>query len=178
VNPVKNGGKFKGSNYAEFSLILNVKYADLNIISGGQTGVDRAALEFAMEHNFNYGGFCPNGRIAEDGRIPRCYNLIEIPESDYSYRTKLNVFQSDGTLIIYNKKIKNGTYYTYKVCLQADYPVFLIDIDLDYGNTSRLKNWINRYKINTLNIAGCRESESPYIFNRTKALLNCIFKLQ
>lgn len=172
MNPVKYGGNFKGSNYAEISLILNVKYTDLIIISGGQTGVDRAALDFAMEHNIMHGGFCPTGRIAEDEKIPDHYSLIEIPESTYSYRTKLNIFQSDGTLIVFSKEIMGGTLYTFKVCLEAETPVFLVDINIDNKNIKPINKWLKEYKVNIINIAGSRESECPGIFNHTKYLLN------
>src|SRR5678816_2125621 len=72
----------------------------LTIISGGQTGADRAALDFALAHGLPHGGWCPKGRLAEDGTIPACYHLTEMPTSDYPARTAKNVQESDGTVII------------------------------------------------------------------------------
>ena len=73
---------------------------ELTIVSGGQTGVDRAALDWAIEKGWPHGGYCPKGRIAEDGLIPGKYNLKEIKSGKYRIRTRLNVIHSDATLIL------------------------------------------------------------------------------
>lgn len=78
-----------------------MKYKQIIIGSGGQIGVDRAALDFVMNHNYKHGGFCPAGRKAEDGIIPSCYNLAELFDSGYDARTKMNVFRLNGILIIF-----------------------------------------------------------------------------
>jgi hypothetical protein len=65
------------------------------IISGGQTGADRAALEFAIKHNIPHGGWIPKGRKAENGRIPDIFQLQEMPTDSYRARTEQNVIDSD-----------------------------------------------------------------------------------
>ena len=83
------------------------------IISGAQTGADRAALDFAIEHGLAHGGWCPKGRRAEDGRIPPRYELIETPSKDYEQRTRWNVRDSDATLIISKSStLTGGSAYT------------------------------------------------------------------
>ena len=74
------------------------------VVSGGQTGVDRAGLDAAIDADIPVGGYCPKGRIAEDGIIPDCYPLIEIETSSYTSRTAKNVVESDGTLIVSNHR--------------------------------------------------------------------------
>lgn len=82
------------------------------IISGGQTGADRAGLDAAMEAGFSVGGYCPKGRLAEDGRVPDHYPLIELTKGGYPARTEKNVVESDGTLILNIGKLSGGTKYT------------------------------------------------------------------
>jgi len=79
------------------------------IISGGQTGVDRAGLDFAIENRVPHSGYCPKGRISEDGKISGSYNLIETATSNYKERTEKNLIESDGTLIINKGKLSGGT---------------------------------------------------------------------
>ena len=74
---------------------------NFKIVSGGQSGVDRAALDFALENKIPCGGWCPKGRLAEDGRIHHRYPLRETSSTDYRVRTQANVEDSDGTLILY-----------------------------------------------------------------------------
>ena len=88
------------------------------IISGGQTGVDRAALDIAIELGIPHGGFCPVGRRAEDGMISPKYNLIENDSIKYAGRTIENVLSSDGTLLLYKSLISNGTALTKEHCIQ------------------------------------------------------------
>ena len=97
------------------------------VISGGQTGVDRAGLDAARVLGIEIGGHCPRGRRAEDGRIPDIYPLEETPESNYKVRTSLNVLNSDATLIYWtdeDEKKSRGTGYTIKLCRQARKPWF------------------------------------------------------
>ncbi|PSQ85488.1 MAG: molybdenum cofactor carrier, partial [Bacteroidetes bacterium QH_2_63_10] len=82
------------------------------IISGGQTGVDRAALDAALAFNVPVGGWCPKGRRAEDGQIPDRYPLEETPSEAYEQRTAWNVRDSDGTLIITDGSLEGGTALT------------------------------------------------------------------
>ena len=141
------------------------------IISGGQTGVDRATLDLAIELGIPHGGHCPKGRRAEDGIFPSKYNLIEHAEAQYAGRTLENVLSSDGTLILHIGIISNGTALTKEFCIQREKPILIINI-LDDLNLSRLNfnRWMKENFIKTLNVAGPRESKSE-IYNISKDFL-------
>ena len=98
------------------------------IISGGQTGVDRAALDIAIDLGIPHGGYCPKGRRAEDGIIPSKYNLTEHSSVQYIDRTLENVLSSDGTLILHIGKISNGTALTKEFCIQSEKPILIINL--------------------------------------------------
>ena len=141
------------------------------IISGGQTGVDRAALDIAIELGMPHGGYCPKGRRAEDGIIPSKYNLIEHTSVQYAGRTLENVLSSDGTLILHIGIISKGTALTKEFCIQREKPILIINI-FDDLNLSRLNfnRWIKENFIKALNVAGPRESEAQ-IYNISKNIL-------
>ena len=141
------------------------------IISGGQTGVDRVALDTDIEQGIPHGGYCPKGRRAEDGIIPSKYDLIEIESVEYDDRTHENVVLSDGTLILHIGLISNGTALTKEFCIQRNKPLLIINI-LDDLNLSRLNfnRWIKENFIKTLNVAGPRESKGE-IYNISKDVL-------
>src|SRR5215471_15458415 len=80
----------------------------LKLVSGGQTGADRAALDFAIAHQLPHGGWCPAARPAEDGQIPARYRLTETPETNYSQRTEWNVRDSDGTVVFTIEPVVTG----------------------------------------------------------------------
>ena len=146
----------------------------IKIISGGQTGVDRAALDFALKYNIPCGGWCPKGRLAEDGRIPEKYPLNETTTSKYSERTEKNISDCDATLIIYSNSLDIGTKLTMDLCSEYNKPLLVIDLDNNVS-IDRLINWIQNQHINILNIAGPRESNSPGIYNKTLDFLNYLF---
>jgi threonyl-tRNA synthetase len=133
------------------------------IISGGQTGVDRAALDFAIERRFAYGGYCPKGRRAEDGTIPLHYNLTETKSADYAERTEKNVDDADGTLILHRGDLSSGTQFTAELCQYKEKPLFLIDMDHPADRMVAFRSWLKKNQIKTLNIAGPRESQRPGI---------------
>ena len=141
------------------------------IISGGQTGVDRAALDIAIELEIPYSGFCPKGRRAEDGIVPSKYDLIEIDSTEYTDRTIKNIECSEGTLILHIDIITNGTALTKEYCIKKDIPVMIINI-LGEKKISRLNfiHWLRANSIDILNIAGPRESEGE-IYNISKNIL-------
>ncbi|MGI8893971.1 MAG: putative molybdenum carrier protein [Bacteroidia bacterium] len=143
------------------------------IISGGQTGVDRAALDFALENGINCGGWCPKGRIAEDGIIPEYYPLSEKEKEIYEERTEKNVEDSDGTLILNNGfTLRGGTLYTYGMLRKHDKPVLVLNLnDIFEINFVAFSEWLLENNIETLNIAGNRESETPGIYEQAKMFL-------
>ncbi|MEX0703524.1 MAG: putative molybdenum carrier protein [Planctomycetales bacterium] len=145
------------------------------IMSGGQTGVDRAALDVALAAGIPCGGWCPRGRRAEDGRIPDRYPLDETPHTAYAQRTEWNVRDSDGTLILARGKLRGGTSLTAGLARSAGKPVLVVDLDFepDFGS---VRDWIRVNEIEVLNIAGPRESQSPGIADRTSAFLAELFR--
>ena len=134
-------------------------------MSGGQTGVDRAALDVGIALGIAHGGWCPFGRIAEDGPIPDLYHLHEHPSPKYSDRTKQNVIDSDATLIFYGSSLEGGTLKTFrytetlgKTCLK---------IRLTHpGRVERVREWLVHHQVRTLNVAGPRASKEPEIYQR------------
>jgi len=144
----------------------------MRILSGGQTGVDRAALDFALKNNIVCGGWCPKDRLAEDGRIPDNYPLKEASAKSYSWRTELNVRDSDATLIISLGTIRNGTELTIKMAESMGKPLMIIDLDRkDDFLEEKFNNWLAEHNVETLNIAGPRESTNKGIYERASQLL-------
>lgn len=133
------------------------------IVSGGQTGVDRGALDAALAAHFPCGGWCPEGRQAEDGPIPDRYPVTVFPAADYLERTRQNVIDSDGTLIIHFNELTGGTLKTVQYCESFEKPVLILDGDeLDPGTAaSKSAEFVRSYGIRTLNVAGPRESGHP-----------------
>ena len=150
--------------------------SNIKIISGGQTGVDRAALDFALIHNIPCGGWCPKGRLAEDGIISKKYPLNETSNNKYKNRTENNIKDSDATLILYANKIDNGTKLTMDLCKAYCKPMLLINIK-DNLTKPQIINWIKSNNIKILNIAGPRESNSPGIYDETLHFLNSSFEI-
>ena len=146
----------------------------LKIISGGQTGVDRAALDFALTHGIHRGGYCPKGRKSEDGTIPEKYPLTETQSDNYPERTELNVKTGDGTLILIAGDPDRGTQLTIDLCKRYNKPCLVIDLN-DEKDRVDIKLWIEKNKIGTMNIAGNRESISPGIQEKAYRFLLMIF---
>ena len=149
----------------------------MKIISGGQTGVDRAALDAALRHGIKSGGWCPTGRLDESGRIPDRYPVKELENGGSTERTLQNVKDSNGTVIIYPGKLSGGTEQTLHFCVEQRRPHELIDA----SNVSTEKaaqliaDFVRETKIDILNVAGPRASEWPegydYAFRVLDALL-------
>lgn len=146
------------------------------IISGGQTGVDRSALDFSLQNNIHCGGWCPKDRIAEDGIIDIKYPLKETTEKPPIYRTKLNIEDADGTLIIFSNKMDKGTSHTLNHVQEINSPVYLVDLAKPFSK-HKFAEWICSNRIKTLNIAGPRESNSPGIYKQTLAFLENLKEL-
>jgi Circularly permutated YpsA SLOG family len=134
----------------------------LKIISGGQTGVDRAALDVALRHGIECGGWCPAGRLDESGKIPDHYPVQEL-QGGFSERTVQNVKDSDGTVVVYCDRLSGGTAQTVSFCLELRRPHQLIDASKisAEGATKLIGDFVDKNKIDILNIAGPRESEWP-----------------
>jgi hypothetical protein len=135
----------------------------VKIISGGQTGVDRAALDVALKHGIDAGGSCPTGRLDEFGRIPDCYPLKELENGGFTERTLQNVKDSDGTVIIYPGKLSGGTEQTVRFCIEQRRPRLLIDASkIPIEEAAKLiADFVREKQIDILNVAGPRESEWP-----------------
>jgi hypothetical protein len=133
---------------------------DLVIISGGQTGVDRGAHDAALELGTPCGGWCPEGRRAEDGRIPDRYPLHELVGGAYADRTRRNVEDSDGTLILHLGPLSGGTQFTLESCRELGKPVLLLDaVSVAPANgVSQILTFVAAHDIRRLNVAGPRES--------------------
>ncbi|MFO7715952.1 putative molybdenum carrier protein [Desulfosarcina sp.] len=149
------------------------------IISGGQTGVDRAALDVAMQRGIAHGGWLPKGRLAEDGSLPAHYRLQEMPTDEYAARTEKNVTDSDGTLLISRGSPTGGTDYTRKMALKHGKHLLHIDLTLlqrssDAG--SLIASWIEMNRIETLNVAGPRASHDPAIYMETLNIMTHALK--
>ncbi|HVM60316.1 MAG TPA: putative molybdenum carrier protein [Verrucomicrobiae bacterium] len=142
----------------------------MKIVSGGQTGVDRAALDVALELGLACGGHCPKGRCAEDGPIPDKYPLQETPSLDYAQRTEWNVRDSDGTLILTLGRPTGGTAFTIECARKHSRPCLVIDLSLPVETTG-ITAWLATNRIRTLNVAGPRASESPHIYGLARALM-------
>jgi hypothetical protein len=148
------------------------------IISGGQTGVDRAALDFALAQGIPCGGWCPKGRRSEDGTIPAKYPLKETSSAEYHVRTRKNILSSDGTLIIVKDNLMDrGTQLTQYLCKKLVKPCFVASGDsLDEKN--EFFEWLINNQIRALNVAGCREGSQPGIYTRALEVLEFLFLSQ
>ncbi len=135
------------------------------IISGGQTGADRAALDVALAESIPCGGWCPKGRKAEDGTIDAKYPLRETKDKNYETRTRLNVQEGNATLILFQKRFDEGTRLTKKLAEESGKPVLAIDlINNMKDNLKEVVSWLQKQQPEILNIAGPRESNSPGIY--------------
>jgi hypothetical protein len=140
------------------------------IVSGGQTGVDRAALDAAIEAGLPHGGWCPLGRLAEDGPIPLAYKLSETDQSYYRFRTVCKVVDSHGTLIVYCRPLAGGTLLTARMAESHQRPLFHADLNRRPA-VAEIIGWLKEWGIETLNVAGPRESTQPGIYRRARRLL-------
>jgi hypothetical protein len=151
----------------------------VKIISGGQTGVDRAALDVALRHGMECGGWCPAGRLDEFGRIPDHYPVQELPGGGFTERTLQNVKDSDGTVVIYLGELRGGTEQTVRFCGELERPHELIDASrLATQNAAKLiADFVHRNKIGVLNIAGPRQSEWPGGYDYASRVLSAFLKV-
>ncbi len=140
------------------------------VVSGGQTGVDRAALDAALALGVPCGGWCPRGRRSEEGSIPEVYPLRETAGAAYPERTERNVCDSDGTLVLTRRAPRGGTALTVALARRMGRPFLVVRL----GSPAALANvrdWIAHERIRVLNVAGPRESEEPGIHDQTVSFL-------
>ncbi len=145
-------------------------------MSGGQTGVDRAALDAAIAAGVPHGGWCPKGRLAEDGPIPSCYQLNETASVAYRTRTSRNVRDSDGTLVILRDRLQRGTRYTVRYAEKIGRPVLMVRLDgLQDQAIESVIRWLREHAVADLNVAGPRESSEPGIHTEARQWLLSLF---
>jgi hypothetical protein len=145
------------------------------IISGGQTGADRAALDFAIYHDIPHGGWCPKGRLAEDGIIECRYHLQETSTKNYPQRTEKNVQESDGTVIFaLTSKLAGGSKKTAELAAKHGKPWIHLPGGF-HDAPLQLLNFIAGHRVKTLNVAGSRASKDPQIYEFVKQTLEEAF---
>lgn len=140
------------------------------LISGGQSGVDRAALDVALELGIPCGGWCPLGRDAEDGPLDPRYPLRETPSRDARQRTAWNVRDADATLILVRGPLEGGTAFTRECAERRGRPHRVVDL-AEPGDPQALRRWLRGAGVRTLNVAGPRESQRPGIYAEARRWL-------
>ena len=145
----------------------------IKIISGGQTGVDRAALDAALACGVACGGRCPEGRLAEDGPIAAHYPLTEMQGAGYVERTLQNVLDSDGTVIICRGALEGGTAVTRQFCIEHRKNFVVIDASRFSAEQAHrtIAEFVRRHHIASLNVAGPRASKQPGIYRYAREAL-------
>jgi hypothetical protein len=148
------------------------------IVSGGQTGVDRAALDVALELGLPCGGWCPKGRAAEDGPLAVRYPLTETPSEIHAQRTEWNVRDSDGTLVLTRGEPTEGTALTIAIAKRLRKPCLVLDLlDLhEQPAESAVWTWADQHNVRILNVAGPRESKCLGIYAQAAAFLRKVFR--
>ncbi len=145
----------------------------IRIISGGQTGADRAALDAALELSIPHGGWLAKGRKAEDGPVSRHYNLQELASAKYRDRTRKNVQSSDGTLIVSFGPLTGGSALTEAFAIRHDRPCLHLDMSVitTVKAVKAIEQWLKKFSIMTLNVAGPRASGEPRIYDTVKKII-------
>lgn len=150
-------------------------YLPEKIVSGGQTGVDRGALEAAIAFGIEHGGWCPRGRLAEDGVVPSRYQLRELQSADYAERTARNVHDTDATLILYEGRMSGGTLLTMNVAKRHGRLYLVKKLVAQPDDLAQLVeeivDWLQQHQPRSLNVAGPRESNRPGIEQRACACI-------
>ena len=147
------------------------------IISGGQTGADRAALDWAVAHpGIDHGGWCPLNRLAEDGRIDDRYLLQETPHDGYSQRTEWNVRESDATVIFsIATELTGGSLLTLELARQWKRPALHVSQKKTENPGETLRQFVDDHFVETLNVAGPRISGEPGIGEFVRTVLDDAF---
>lgn len=144
------------------------------VITGGQTGVDRACLDVALELGVPCGGWCPKGRLAEDGVLDAKYPLVETDDAEYSERTRRNVKDADGLLVLYARHPGPGTRHAMNIAAELGHPAVTVDLTRDPEPEDVLK-WLAKFKKGVvINVAGPRESTVPGIYQMAADYLRAL----
>jgi hypothetical protein len=148
------------------------------IVSGGQTGADRAALDLAIQLGIPHGGWISKGRRTEEGRLPDGYHLLETTTIDYSQRTELNVADSDGTLILSHGPLEEGSALTQELARKHRRSCLHIDLEeIDEAKACEIiHTWLDVRQIKVLNVAGPRASRDPKIYEATIRILKAVIE--
>lgn len=146
------------------------------IVSGGQTGADRAGLDWAISLGIPHGGWCPRGRLASDGAIPERYQLRETESAGYRQRTKRNVQDSDATLLFNFGALDGGTLQTLRFTQSMKKPYLVCQLDSGDPEplASQVKVWLLETSPGVLNVAGPREEKRPGVYAATMAVLSLL----
>lgn len=144
------------------------------VVSGGQTGVDRAALDAAMACGVPVGGWCPKGRRAEDDFVPHRYPLVATPSSNYRERTTWNVRDSEATVVLFLDNLEGGSLFTAEVARKLGRPCLVADLNL-YTCGDTVRDFLEGHRFKVLNVAGPRESSRPGIHGRAYSVLVRVF---
>jgi hypothetical protein len=144
------------------------------LVSGGQTGVDRAALDVARELGLRASGYCPRGRKAEDGRIAETYPLEETPSPGYAQRTEWNVRDADGTLVLRRGPARGGTALTVRLARRLGRPLLVMDLASPRASPAAAAAWAEGHGLRSLNVAGPRESQAPGIYAEAARFLRAV----
>lgn len=145
----------------------------VRLVSGGQTGVDRAALDLALELGLGVGGWCPKGRRAADGEIPARYPLRETPSRRYSQRTAWNVRDSDATLILTRGEPAGGSALTARLAGRMGRPLLVVDLSQS-PDPAAARRWVEAHRVRVLNVAGPRDAACPGIGDQARAFLRLL----
>jgi hypothetical protein len=159
-------------------MVFIVDFRPHKIISGGQTGVDRAALDAALELGLKAGGSVPKGRLAEDGRIDDKYPVDECGSAEYPVRTEMNVRHADATLILAHVPLSGGTRLTVEMCRKHKKPFAVVDLADETVEEAeeKIRVFLEKEKPATLNVAGPRESSSPGIYKKSLHVMRRVLK--
>jgi len=152
------------------------KRPDIKIVSGGQTGADRAALDWAIANDIPHGGWCPRGRLAEDGIVPPFYKLKETTSTEYAVRTERNIWESDGTVIFtLAKELSGGSKDTATIAARLKKPWMHLSKTDALDPAEELRLFLKANSIRILNVAGARASKEPLIVDFVTETLRIAF---
>ena len=171
IDPLDPGYRLITLDEQDFDTrVLRCPMAIKKIVSGGQTGVDRAALDCAIELAIPHGGWCPAGRRALDGPLAPRYQLTETASEDYPQRTEWNVRDADATLVLYQGQLEGGTALTARLASRMEKPLKIVDL-LRPAPINDVWQWLRENNVSVLNIAGPRHSKAQDIYSRSMQYL-------